>query len=523
MPERDPAERTRELEKLVGTMVATKYHVTRLIGRGGMGAVYEAENVAIGKKVALKLVDRELAQDETIAGRFAREARAASSIESEHIVQVFDAGSDGGRPYIVMELLRGEDLGTRLRREDRVPMDDALHIVAQSLRGLARAHGAGIVHRDLKPDNLFLSAKGEGASVVKIVDFGISKIARAQSGTAPLVLTHKGLVMGTPLYMSPEQAQAFSDVDGRADLYSLGAILFECLAGRPPHTGNGFEQVLIAICMTDAPDVRAIAPSVPDDVAEFVARALKRDRRERFASAAQMLDALHAIAPIEKTRVPLEAADVEALGAIASSSLGARASEPSSKPVSNGARRSSQPGQPGPATGVTWANPSDVPSEPAELPPSRVVLPLTALIATLTGVAVTMWIVAAMHGDRGANNGTAKEVAPIASTAASSAPSGPSPSAKGNAVGAVALPKVEPIANGNAGADRASEAASPVALQPASTLQPASSDTRAASKPVRRSPPAIKGAAPKATAAPDTARKIGAAASSDLDLQRDLP
>src|SRR5260221_494188 len=193
MSDRDPAERLNELEELVGRTVAGKYQVTRLIGRGGMGAVYEAENIGIGKKGALK-----------------------------------------------------------------------------------------------------------------IVDLGISKIERAQSGTAPLVLTHKGLVMGTPLYMSPEQAQAFSDVDGRADLYSLGAILFECIAGRPPHAGNGFEQVLLAICMTDAPDVRAIVPSVPDEVAEFLARALARDRRRRFASAAQMLNALHAIAPIERTRVPLE-------------------------------------------------------------------------------------------------------------------------------------------------------------------------------------------------------------------------
>src|SRR4051812_20307697 len=133
MTDRDPAARQLELEELVGRTVAGKYSITRLIGRGGMGAVYEAENVGIGKKVALKFVDREFARDERVAGRFAREARAASSIESEHIVQVFDAGSDAGRPYIVMELLRGEDLGTRLRRLGRIPLDEALHVIAQVL------------------------------------------------------------------------------------------------------------------------------------------------------------------------------------------------------------------------------------------------------------------------------------------------------------------------------------------------------------------------------------------------------
>jgi serine/threonine-protein kinase len=376
MTDRDPAARQRELEELVGRTVAGKYSITRLIGCGGMGAVYEAENVGIGKKVALKFVDREFAKDDRVAGRFAREARAASSIESEHIVQVFDAGSDEGRPYIVMELLRGEDLGSRLRRLGRLKLDEALHIVAQMLRGLARAHAAGIVHRDLKPDNVLLLNRGGDASFVKIVDFGISKIARPAGGTAPLVLTHKGMVMGTPLYMSPEQAQAFSDVDGRADLYSVGAILFECLAGRPPHAGASYEQLLIAICTTDAPDVRAIEPSVPEAVAEFLARALARDRAVRFASASRMLAALHAIAPAERTRVPLD----EPLAA--------------EDPPPRGS------GPAGPPTSVTWANGARVSCEtstPGVRVPSRIALPITAFVATLTGVAVTMAIVIAMR------------------------------------------------------------------------------------------------------------------------------
>jgi serine/threonine protein kinase len=299
---RDRSDRELELEKLVGRTIAGRYKVTKLIGLGGMGAVYEGEHLGIGKKVALKFVDREFAQTEQVASRFAREARAASAIESDHIVQVFDAGMDEDRPYIVMELLRGEDLGRMLRRTNTIPIAEALSIVAQVLRGLADAHEAGIVHRDLKPDNVFLTERRSEA-FVKIVDFGISKIERTSSGTTPLALTQKGTVLGTPLYMSPEQAQAAPDLDGRTDLYSVGAILFESIAGRPPHVGETYEQIIVSICMTDAPDLRKFDPEVPEAVARFVRRALSRDRAKRFSSARQMLVALAEILPTAKALI----------------------------------------------------------------------------------------------------------------------------------------------------------------------------------------------------------------------------
>jgi serine/threonine-protein kinase len=293
-------------EALIGKTIAGKYILRALVGHGGMGAVYEAEHVGLGKRAAIKFVDAEFATDENVIARFAREARAMSAVESAHIVTVFDAGSDDGRPYLVMELLRGEDLGERLRRTGRVPLGEAMHVVAQVLRGLARAHAAGIVHRDLKPDNVFLVKHDTDPLFAKIVDFGISKIERPRDKTHPLALTGRGTVLGTPFYMSPEQAQASSDVDGRTDLYSVGAILFECLTGRPPHTGESYEQVILSICMRDAPDVRTIDPSIPVDVAAFVARALARDRGTRFASAERMLAALHEVAPEERSRVPLD-------------------------------------------------------------------------------------------------------------------------------------------------------------------------------------------------------------------------
>jgi serine/threonine-protein kinase len=300
-------------EALIGASVAGRYVLRALIGHGGMGAVYEAEHLGLGKRVAIKFIDQSFATDERVLARFAREARAMSAIESAHIVTVFDAGTEGGRPYLVMELLRGEDLGQRLRRSRRIPLAEAMHVVAQVLKGLAKAHGAGIVHRDLKPDNVFIVRSDTDPSFAKIVDFGVSKIERPRDGTSPLALTGRGTVLGTPLYMCPEQAQAKPDVDGRADLYSVGAILFECLTGRPPHTGETYEQVILSICMTDAPDVRAIEPRLPPEVAAFVARALARDRAERFASAERMLAVLHEIAPEERLRVPLDAGPEQTL------------------------------------------------------------------------------------------------------------------------------------------------------------------------------------------------------------------
>jgi serine/threonine-protein kinase len=199
-------------EALVGKTIAGRYILRSLLGHGGMGAVYEGEQLNIGKKVAIKFVDPEFATDEQIRTRFAREAKAMSTIESPHIVSVLDAGNEEGRPYLVMELLRGEDLGQRLRRTSRVPLEESLHIVAMVLKGLSRAHAAGIVHRDLKPDNIFLVKNDGDDAFVKIVDFGVSKIERPRNRTSPLALTGRGTVLGTPFYMSPEQAQALPDV-----------------------------------------------------------------------------------------------------------------------------------------------------------------------------------------------------------------------------------------------------------------------------------------------------------------------
>ncbi len=290
-------------DDLVGTIVDGKYRIRHCIGRGGMGAVYEAVNEGIGKRVALKFLFAHEAQDRDSVQRFQREALAASAVESAHIVQIFDSGTTSdGRPYLVMELLKGEDLRARLQRSARIPVAEAVHIAGQTLRGLVRAHEAGIIHRDLKPDNVFLQHRDDDPLFVKLVDFGISKVSKQLSKVN--TLTRKGTVLGTAYYMSPEQAQAFDDIDGRADLYSVGAIVFEALAGRPPHTGNAYEAVLINICTKDAPDVRDFAPDVPEPLAHVIARSLKRDRTERFADAAEFYAALTSCQPDSQRMLP---------------------------------------------------------------------------------------------------------------------------------------------------------------------------------------------------------------------------
>lgn len=269
-----------------------KYEIVRIIARGGMGTVYEALNTHIGKRVAMKFVDAELARNKDSVARFQREAEAASAVESGHIVTIFDSGStDDGLPFLVMELCRGEDLGHRLRKVGRLELDAAFDITAQILRGLCRAHEAGIVHRDLKPDNVFLTEQDDGSTFVKILDFGISKMRRGGSAIDKTI-TKQGTVLGTPFYMSPEQAQALPDVDERTDLWSVGAILYEALSGKPPHDGHSYEQVIVHICTKDVPDVRLHNPGVPDKLAEFLKKGLCRDRANRFQTAREMLDGL---------------------------------------------------------------------------------------------------------------------------------------------------------------------------------------------------------------------------------------
>ncbi len=278
-----------DAEDVAGRTIG-KYELVRLVGRGGMGKVYEAINPTIGKRVALKMLDSEVAKHRDAVARFHREAQAASAAESPHIVEIFDSGiTDEGVPYIVMELLRGESLASLLKREPRLSSEETKRIMVMVLRGLARAHEAGIVHRDLKPDNIFLVDRQPEPTFAKILDFGISKIERTRTTTT---LTREGTVLGTPSYMSPEQAQGESAVDARSDLWSMGAIMYECLGGRPPFEGVTYEQIIVRICTTSPRPLHELAPETSPRLVEIVERCLAREREARFASASEVLAAL---------------------------------------------------------------------------------------------------------------------------------------------------------------------------------------------------------------------------------------
>jgi len=281
-----------------GEVLDGKYRIEHLLGEGGMGAVAKATHVLRRAPVALKFMSPAVLSMQGAVERFVNEGVAASQIDSDHVVKVFDVGRlPSGAPYLVMEFLEGRDLSQLLEREGPVlPVPRAVHFIVQALRALHTAHAAGIVHRDMKPSNCFVINKDGEPDFVKLVDFGISKVRAADDGSAAPAphLTKTNSALGTPLYMSPEQARSPRDVDHRSDLYSVGAILYEMLAGRTPYTSDTgeFTEILFKIFTTDPEPLRGIRPDVPEGLASIVHRALLRDREGRFASAVDMAEAL---------------------------------------------------------------------------------------------------------------------------------------------------------------------------------------------------------------------------------------
>jgi serine/threonine-protein kinase len=288
-----------DTDRVIGATVAGKYSIRRVIGRGSMGVVCEAQHVEIGKRVAIKLIERSLTGMDDVAARFQREARAASLVESHHIVHVFDVGTDSALGlYLVMEYLIGEDLAQLLARETRLAPERATRIALQVARGLAKAHEAGVVHRDLKPANIFLCAREDDEPVVKILDFGISKVAdssRAGLGSGGLKLTRDGMVVGTPQYMSPEQAQGYA-VDERTDVWALGLVLYEMLAGRPAYPElPTYEQFIINLVSRPPDSLRACAPWVSEELARIVHAAVEHNLTKRIRTCAELAKNLTAL------------------------------------------------------------------------------------------------------------------------------------------------------------------------------------------------------------------------------------
>jgi serine/threonine-protein kinase len=278
-----------------GAIVLGKLRVMRKLGRGGIGAVYEVEHELTKHRRALKVLHPKFRDDPDLVERFLREASAAGRIGSPHIVEAFDAGKlDDGSPWLLMELLQGEPLTEVLRREGRLDVGSACALLSQCCDAVAAAHGAGIVHRDLKPDNLFVVTR-DGRPFVKVLDFGISKFD-AEPGA--LGVTATGVALGTPLYMAPEQMRGAKNVDARADVYSLGVVLYESLAGGTPYGGDSFAELAAAALGGQAKPLHELRGEVPVALSQVVHRAIAVDREHRFATARDLGEALRPFAVI---------------------------------------------------------------------------------------------------------------------------------------------------------------------------------------------------------------------------------
>ncbi len=276
-----------------GTVLAGKYRVERVIGQGGMGVVVEARHIALDDRVALKFLTASYAKHPEATARFLREGKAAVKIKSEHVARVSDVGTlENGSPYMVMEFLQGRDLSQELVARGPLPREDAVDYILQGCEAIHEAHAAGIVHRDIKPANLFLTRRHDGSALVKVLDFGISKMAEGPSN-----LTGTTTAMGSALYMSPEQMQQTRGVDHRTDIYALGIALYELLAGKQPYYADTLPQ-LIADVLTGTPTpLQQVRPDLPPPLGAVLEKAYARDRAQRYGSVAELVVALAPFAP----------------------------------------------------------------------------------------------------------------------------------------------------------------------------------------------------------------------------------
>ncbi|AKU96377.1 Serine/threonine protein kinase PrkC, regulator of stationary phase [Labilithrix luteola] len=274
----------------VGDVIAGKYRLDKVAGEGGMGVVYAATHLVLKQTVAVKVLLPSAATSEAVVERFAREAQAAARIQSEHVARVMDAGSlASGAPFLVMEFLDGCDLEELLQLQGKLPLADVADYLLQALEALAHAHAVGIVHRDLKPANLFLACRPDGSNAIKMLDFGISKAMTSRPEDK--VLTGQA-VLGSPVYMSPEQLRNAKEIDSRADLWSLGVVTYELLSGAPPFDGDGVGEIFAAILEKDPTPLHELVPSVPKEFSDIVAKCLERKVEDRWPSAAELASAV---------------------------------------------------------------------------------------------------------------------------------------------------------------------------------------------------------------------------------------
>ncbi len=281
-----------------GALLAGKYRIERVLGVGGMGAVVAARHLQLDTKVAIKFLLPTMLGNEEAVSRFAREARAAVKITSEHVARVFDVGTlEGGAPYMVMEFLEGGDLAAWLQQRGPLPVEQAVEFVLQACVAVADAHGLGIVHRDLKPANLFCVLRSDGQFLIKVLDFGISKLTDPGASGAGMSVTQTSAVMGSPLYMSPEQMQSPRGVDSSTDIWALGVVLFELLTGTVPFGGETFGEIAVKVATLPPPPMGDFRPDVPAGLEAAIRKCLRPNRIDRHRNVAELAVALLPFAP----------------------------------------------------------------------------------------------------------------------------------------------------------------------------------------------------------------------------------
>jgi eukaryotic-like serine/threonine-protein kinase len=273
-------------------LIAGKYQLIQMIGRGGMGSVWEGRHITLGNRVAIKFIESDHANSTEARQRFDNEARAAATIQSKYAIQIYDHGlMADGKPYIVMEFLSGEPLDKRLSRSHVIPLQDTARIIQHVSRGLGRAHERGIIHRDLKPENIFLCPdEDEGGEIAKVLDFGIAKINSDSLSISSNTKT--GAILGTPYFMSPEQARGLKNIDHRSDIWSLGVIAYRCVTGRLPFDGESVGDLLVKICVAPLPVPSELNPHLPHMFNAWFARCLDREPEKRFATVQECAIAL---------------------------------------------------------------------------------------------------------------------------------------------------------------------------------------------------------------------------------------
>jgi serine/threonine-protein kinase len=277
-----------------GDILAGKYRIERVLGRGAMGIVVAAHHLELDEKVALKFLHAHALQSAEAVARFEREARAAVKVKSEHVARVADMGRlESGAPYLVMEYLEGLDLAAWLRQRGPMPVEQAVELVLQACEAIAEAHVLGIVHRDLKPSNLFCVRRADGLLSAKVLDFGVSKVVVDAAGA----LTRTTSVLGSPLYMSPEQIQSPKSVDTRSDVWSLGVVLYELVSGQVPFSSRSVTELMMRIGTAAPFPLRSCRPDLPLGFDDVVLRCLEKDREQRFPSVAELAVALAGYGP----------------------------------------------------------------------------------------------------------------------------------------------------------------------------------------------------------------------------------